>query len=278
MRKALSNHRARVLMERLEPLLPDALRIRIQAESDPGERLHVIDEVLCPPEPQLLDTSVLQNLDWVDHRLEATEGDANWDDESVAQLEARFGKELAADLIDLGTLYKQFEHYGSYPWLVCNAAIDEASVLQNEKGDRLRQLLSFLSSHQEDWGNDSFPGIARGLLLTRRRTRVSPLILRALGVKAAEDLCGAGGPLSFLRDRGDRAVVSQAVLANIPAILTTDRRTFWAHRDAIRELGVEILRPSELLNLYVPYWNAVEYELARRRSMDSGSTAQVAVE
>jgi hypothetical protein len=55
-------------------------------------------------------------------------------------------------------------------------------------------------------------------------------------------------------------------LANIPAILTTDRRTFWAHRDKVRELGVEIFRPSELLDLYVPYWDAMEYEFARRRA------------
>lgn len=261
-----SDDRSRALVGRLETRVSDALRVRLQSERDPGERLHIIEESLCPPEPQLLDTSVLQNLDWVDRKLEAAEDGVNWDDAAVAELEARFGKELAGDLIDVGTLYKQFEHYGSYPWLVCNAAVDEASVLQDEKGDRLRQLLSFLSGHQEDWHDDSFPGIAKGLLLARRNTRVSPLILRALGVNSAEELCDDGGPLSFLHDRGDRAIVAQAVLANIPAILTTDRRTFWVHRDKIRDMGVEILRPSELLDLYIPYWDAMEYEFARRRA------------
>lgn len=74
----------------------------------------------------MLDTSVLQNLDWVDRKLEGAEQGVDWDDKAVAELEGRFGKELAADLIDLGTLYKQFEHYGSYPWLISNAAVDEA--------------------------------------------------------------------------------------------------------------------------------------------------------
>ncbi|MFY9512942.1 MAG: hypothetical protein WAQ05_18420 [Rubrivivax sp.] len=254
------------IVERLGSRLSDDLRCRLLSEPDPGQRLGIIDEALCPTEPQLLDTSVLQNLDWVDRKLEDAESGVNWDEEEVAELEGRFGKDLAADLIDLGTLYKQFEHYGSYPWLICNAAVDEARVLQNEKGDRLRQLLSFLSGHQEDWHDDAFPGIAKGLLLSRRRTRVSPLILRALGVTSVKELCDEGGPLSFLRDGGDRAIVSQALLANIPAILTTDRRTFWMHRDKIRDLGAEVLRPSELLDRYLPYWHAMEYEFARRRA------------
>ena len=87
-----------------------------------------------------------------------------------------------------------------------------------------------------------------------------------MGVTNSEELLDSSGPLSFLPDGGDRALVAQALLANIPAILTTDRRTFWAHRDKVRELGVEILRPTELLDLYVPYWDANEYEFARRRA------------
>jgi hypothetical protein len=257
---------ARVRFERLGLQVSGDLRSRLFSESDPGHRIDIIDEALLPPEPQLLDTSVLQNLDWVDRRLKGVEGGIHWDDRAVAQLESRFGKELAADLLDLGTLYKQFEHYGSYPWLICNAALDEANVLQNEKGERLRQLLSFLSGHQEEWDSDSFPGIAKGLLLSRRGARVSPLILRALGVGTSEELKARDGPIAFLQDRGDRNVVAQALLANIPVILTTDRRTFWIHRDRLRDLGVEILRPPELLDRYVPYWKAMEYEFARRHA------------
>lgn len=49
------------LVERLGSRLRDDLRGRLLSESDPGQRLGIIDEALCPPEPQLLDTSVLQN-------------------------------------------------------------------------------------------------------------------------------------------------------------------------------------------------------------------------
>ena len=112
----------------------------------------------------------------------------------------------------------------------------------------------------------AYPGIARGLLLSRRRTQASPLILRALGLTSPEEVADSIGPLAFLQDSGDRALVAQALLANVPAILTTDRRTFWVHREKIRGLGVEILRPSEVLDLYIPYWDAMEYEFARRRA------------
>ena len=89
-----SDDRSRALIERLEARVTDALRVRLRSERNPGERLHIIEESLCPPEPQLLDTSVLQNLDWVDRKLEAAEDGVDWDDAAVAELEARFGEGL----------------------------------------------------------------------------------------------------------------------------------------------------------------------------------------
>jgi len=77
------------------------------------------------------------------------------------------------------------------------------------------------------------------------------------------------GPLGFLRDRGDRLVATRALLANIPAVLTFDQRTFWAHRAALAEFGLQVVRPAELLALYEPYWAALELEFARRRA-DAG--------
>ena len=174
------------------------------AESDPGKRMRLIDDALRPPEPQLLDTSVLQNLDWVDRCREPT-GCVTWDDESIARLTERYGSKLANDLLDLGTLYTEFEERSGYPWLVCNGAIDEAELLGGEKGDRLRRMIEFLAGHQDDWCSDAYPGIAQSLLLTRRPYRVSPLILKALGVRSADDVSSPTGPLAFLPDRGGTA-------------------------------------------------------------------------
>jgi hypothetical protein len=84
---------------------------RLSAESDPGKRMDLIDEVLRPLEPQLLDTCVIQNLDWVDRERER----AAWDGDTRKKLIERYGQDLAEDLIDLGTLYIEFESQSGYP-------------------------------------------------------------------------------------------------------------------------------------------------------------------
>ena len=236
----------------------------LAVESDAGKRMDLIDGALRPPEPQLLDTCVLQNLDWVDRLREST-GNVTWDDESVERLVKRYGRDLANDLLDLGTLYTEFEARSGYPWLVCNTAIDEANLLSGEKGDRLRRMIDFLAGHQEEWCSNTYPGIAKGLLLAHRPYRISPLILKALTVQCAEDVSSPAGPLAFLPDRGDRLIAAHALLANIPVVLTTDRRTFWERRDQLGPLGVSVMRPGELLELYEPYWIALNGEFARRQ-------------
>lgn len=241
----------------------DELEARLAGETHPGKRMDLIGDALCPPEPQLLDTCVLQNLDWVDRRREA--GDVTWDDKSVRELTERYGRDLADDLLDLGTLYTAFEVRSGYPWLVCNAALDEAKLLQGEKGERLRRMIDFLSGHQDEWCSDTYPGIAKGLLTSTRGRRISPLILKALGVQSAEEVASPRGPLAFLPDHGDRLIAADALLANIPVVLTTDHRTFWERRDRLLPLGVRVMRPGELLDLYEPYWSALDAEFARRQ-------------
>lgn len=245
---------------------PRHLRQVLLSEEDAGRRMEIIDGALRPPEPQLLDTCVVQNLDWVDRTTDSAGGSVCWDEPAEAALRARFGEELADDLLDLGTLYRQFEWRSGYPWLVCAAAIEEAGLLQGDKGDRLRSMLGFVMGHQECIGHDTFPGLSAGLLLAKEPARVSPLVLRAMGVEAFGDLYSATGPLRFLPDRGDRLVVAYALVSNIPTVLTTDRRTFWNQRERLEPFGVSVIRPSELLDLYIPYWAALDDEFARRRS------------
>lgn len=98
-------------------------------------------------------------------------GDVTWDDKSVRELTGRYGRDLADDLLYLGTLYTAFEARSGYPWPVCNAALDEAKLLQGEKGERFRHMIDFLSEHQVDWCSDTYPGIAKGLLTSTRGRR-----------------------------------------------------------------------------------------------------------
>lgn len=226
--------------------------------------MEMIHLELGPPEPQLLDTCVLQNLDWVDRLLESR-GTVTWDEPSIAELAERYGEDLAEDLIALGVLYKSFEWRSGYPWLVCEAAVNEAQLLAGPLGERLRQMIEFLGTHQSEWVPDSYGGVAPGLLFPTPPTRVSPLILRGLCVEAPGDAWAVDGPLSFLPDEGDRKLATAALFANVPAVLTTDRRTFWSHRGSLMRFGLKVLRPTELLALYEPCWEAEELEFARRR-------------
>ena len=242
-----------------------AIEEALKGITDPRKRMELIDDALRPPEPQLLDTCVLQNLDWVDRQLEERER-VVWDDTALLELSERYGSGTANDLVDLGILYKQLEYFGGYPWLVCETNSSEASILRGNRGARLREIVGFFRGHQEDVCNHAFPGVAFGLLEESESVRISPLILKGLGVRSAEQIFARDGPLSFLRDEGDRRVAGYALVANIPVILTTDRKTFWKHRDPLRSFGVEVMRPSELLDLYEPYWAALSNEFQRRRA------------
>ena len=243
----------------------ESLSDRLDAECDAAKRHLMIERELCPPEPQLLDTCALQGLDWVDRQLEAL-GSVHCDEAARNALMAQRGEAMADDLIALGCLYKEFEGRDGYPWLVCNVSIEESEGATGIKGSRLREIISFIRGHQECIDACSFPSLAGGLLWSDlKSSRVSPLILKALGVQSPEDIGGATGPLNFLPDDGDRLIAAQALVANVPVILTTDRKTFWNYRARLRPLGVAVMRPSELLHLYESYWDACDAESERRR-------------
>jgi hypothetical protein len=222
-------------------------------ESSPGRRIALIDRAFRPPEPQLLDTCILQNLDWVDRESESASASIHWDEPAIQKLADRFGMDLALDLIDLGILSSRFENHYGYPWTVCYVAVEEAGCLHGSKGTRIKRSLEYFVGHQGDW--TGFPDIVTSVpsSLSARSQLALP------GLDWSND-----GPLSFMPDRGDRLVVACALRHNIPAVLTTDRRTFWAHRDRLLNLGVEVMRPGELLDRYEPYWQLLDEEFARR--------------
>ncbi len=243
--------------------MTSTLNVRLMQQADAARRIEIITQELCPPEPQLLDTCVLQNLGWVERQIESL-GSVMWDDEAVANLTEKYGVELANDLIDIGILYTEFENRSGYPWLVSRTAHEEASHANGDNGARLLSLLSFFRDYQDDWPDETYPGIAKGLLFARQRIRVSPLLLRGLGVTSVDEIYSTTGPLAFLPDKGDRMITAEALVANVPILLTTDRATFWKHRVELSSFGLAVMRPTELLRLYKPYWKALDEEFLRR--------------
>ena len=219
-----------------------------------------------PPEPMLLDTCVIQNLEWV---WELVENNVSWTDERFAVVEAEFGAPLAVELLALDQLVDHLRWSG-FPWLVSASAQRELDRVVASKGDSLRAGWRRLAEAQEEWGTDCYGSVAPAVLSPGSTARPSPLILRGLGVSSLEEIVAADGPLAEFRDSGDRELVRDALLGGVPAILTTDLRSFWAKREVVLEYGLEVWRPSDALRAYIPRWNAQEEEFARRRAAASG--------
>jgi hypothetical protein len=60
--------------------------------------------------------------------------------------------------------------------------------------------------------------------------------------------------------------VCDALLSGVPAILTTDLRSFWNHRAALYDYGLEVWRPEDALTAYEPVWAAEAAMFAERRA------------
>jgi hypothetical protein len=66
------------------------------------------------------------------------------------------------------------------------------------------------------------------------------------------------GRLDFLPDQPDRRLILDSVLQRAHIFLTVDYKTIWDHRDRLRELGVNVRRPSEYIrDLLYPAGTAI---------------------
>lgn len=211
--------------------------------------------MIGPPEPMLLDTCLIQNIEWVWDRMASPQG-GQWTEGQVAQLERRFGPTFANELLSLGYLVDYFQYVGGFPWLVSHSS--EAEIRANGRPGAKRVLRGWsrLADATDDWAPSSFRGVAPGILRPVGEVRINPLILRGLGVLSIAEIVADGGPLHVLRDAGDRALVRDALLAGVPAILTSDLRSFWAQRQPLYDLGLQIWRPSDVLDAYETLWAA----------------------
>jgi len=216
--------------------------------------------MLGPPEPMLLDTCVVQNIEWVWDRMEEN---MTWTEERVSELEAQFGVPFANELLDLGYLVDHLQYEG-FPWLVSASARQEFEQHAGSKRPGLLKGWRRLQEHQEDWAVESFRGVAASVLVPSPNVRINPLVLRGLGVASVHDIVADDGPLAGFPDRGDRALICDGLLSGVPAILTTDLRTFWSRRQLLYEFGLEVWRPSDALTAYIPKWKFEREDRARR--------------
>ena len=57
----------------------------------------------------------------------------------------------------------------------------------------------------------------------------------------------------FRKDPFDRLLLIQCKMGNCDAFLTTDETTIWRHREELRALDMQVLRPSDLWDLLRPW-------------------------
>ena len=217
----------------------------------------------------LLDTCVIQNVEWVWDRMEE-EGGGHWTEERVQELERQFGPQLAEELLALGYLVDHLQWEG-FPWLVSATARGEIERFQGRRQAGILRGWTRLSEAQGDWAIESFRGVAASVLEPSAEVRINPIILRGLGVSSVDEIVGDDGPLSVFRDRGDKALIRDALLSGVPAILTTDLRSFWNHRETLYDHGLEVWRPEDALTAYEPVWAAEAAMLAQRRAEHDAS-------
>lgn len=200
----------------------------------------------------LLDTCLIQHLEFVMDLL----GEALvWPPHAKRWIRRRYGTELGEDLIALGEVVAFLYPRQGPPWAVSQTSWDELSKIGGMKGSRLRGWWSDWAGYW-DASAGLYPDVeADALWLMEVAPDPDQLHLFEVEPSRRRDplIEDSLGPFT---DEGDRALICDAVHANVPAILTTDVRSFWTHRAWLYQQGIEVWRPRDL-------WVAIDPRITR---------------
>lgn len=196
-----------------------------------------------PPEPMLLDTCTIRHLLFVTDLFQNERG---LDENSAAALASRFGASFGRELVALSDLLIMFSDNGP-PWAVSETSFAELGRVGGERGRRLRRSWSDWSHYWGGWASDA-PDLINHSGLMWPRPAVSANQLTLFEVPAT--MPSRVEPPGVLADAGDCALVRDAMRAGVPAILTTDIRSFWRNRRALYGYGLEVWRPSDAWAAY----------------------------
>lgn len=191
------------------------------------------------PEPMLLDTCTIQHLEWARRSVpQGSESSPTVLDPIQVRLGAALTKELCA-LVDLELMAQS-----DLPFCVSLSSRQEFASAPTSRRDTLVAEWNSWNAYAQRLGAGQWP--TEALTGAAAPVPVHPAQLSIPGI----ELPTARGPFS---DAGDRALIQDAVRCRVPAILTTDLRTFWQHRQWLYEKGIEVWRPSDLRQAYINY-------------------------
>lgn len=192
----------------------------------------------------LLDTCVVQNLHWARTRAPDV-----GDEIEMRRLEERFGPAFAQELRAVAGLLEGVERILDVegelcPFIVSRASWQELCRARGTRGEELRGEWRLWRARAQDFDAEAFE------IVPHPRFTAMPEVLGWPGpgqsclprLRDGWDTAEVFGPF---RDAGDRLLIQDAMRLEVPAILTTDLRTFWRHRGWLYAHGLEVWRPSD---------------------------------
>ena len=190
-------------------------------------------------EPMLLDTCLVQRLKEV---MDMICEDWRWRDGAPERLMQQYGDSYGRELVALGEIV-QLTHYSGPPWIVSRTSLLE---FLNARPDQRQPLLNWWSEWASYW-EASAPGYPEfdAHALFDAGSQVSPDQLSLqLEVPRLSPIERPTFPP--FKDRGDCALIRDALRSGVPSILTVDLRSFWRFRSHLEPLGIRVNRPSDV--------------------------------
>lgn len=210
-----------------------------------GDYPSVWDPPHHAPPYLLLDTCVVQNLRWAREHAPAVGDRYGWD-----LVYRRFGPRLGSELRAIASLRVGIEGVESdestpCPFVVTLASWQELLQAPGERGIALRREWRYWRRRTQSFGD--LGACAPHPLFTRMPEELGWPSPGQASLPGLEDLGSMpSDALGPFRDPGDRQLIREALHFDIPAILTTDLKTFWRHRNWLFAHGVEVWRPAHL--------------------------------
>ena len=213
--------------------------------------LHVVGEYPSLRQPPhfspvrvLLDTCVVQQLLWTRVHAPDLADEGGWE-----RVVHRFGEKLGTELAALSGLRLGVEdaisHDEGCVFLASRTAWDELSRAPRHRRIDLLEEWRMWRIAPEHTGNGLLEDPASDERLSFRCTP-EELAWPMPDQMVLPLLRQNEGRLGPFYHAGDVALIAEAMSLGMSAILTTDLRSFWNHREWLFEKGVEVWRPSDL--------------------------------
>jgi hypothetical protein len=157
----------------------------------------------------------------------------DWEVDGPSEIVARYGERKGSELVALGNA-AQLLRYNGPPWLVSRTSLLEFERARPDVGHGLLSWWAEWADYVEA-SAANYPDIDLELLLDSPSVSHPDQTQLPFIAPVSSPLDEPAFPP--FKDRGDCALIRDALRARVPAILTLDLRSIWRHRGALLALG-----------------------------------------